>query len=223
MKRFLIILLTLIMVLCVTACGKDDNVRGSYEGGTPGATQAPASTDNSFAIGGVQANKYVNTFVGLSCTLGSEWTYMTDAEIRQNNEAALGMLGDDYAEAIQNATTFTDMMAVHQNQTDTVSITFEKLTGTGLLMTEEQYANASSDALKGALSSMGIDNVTTSIGKMTFAGKEHAYIDVSGIGYGIPVFERLVLVKCSNYMVSVATCTWQNNTCTDILAKFQAE
>ncbi len=224
MKRVVSFVLMIVMVFCVTACGKDADIRGTYEEGTPGISAAPSATPdgNSFNVGSVKANKYVNKFVGISCELGSEWTYMTDEEIQENNENTLGLLGDDYAEQIQNAATFIDMMATHQNQMNTVNVTFEKLVGVNALLTVEGYIDASVESLKSALSSMGIKNVQSSTGKMNFAGKEQTYLDITGNINGIAMYERMVVVKCYNYMVLITVCTWQTNTCQDILNKFQA-
>ena len=225
MKRVIAFVLMVAMVLCVTACGKDANIRGTYEEATPESSLAPSTTPEgeSFNVGSVKANKYVNKFVGISCELGSEWTYMTDEQIQKNNEAVLGLIGDDYVELLQNATSFMDMMATHQNQTDTVNVTFEKLTGVNALLSVEKYIEASVEPLKDALSSMGINNVQSSTGKMNFAGEEQHYVDITGEFNGVAVYERLVMMKCSNYMVMVGACTWGTNTCQDILNKFQAE
>ena len=221
MKKLIALTLALLLALSLTAC-KDPDIRGEYVGDPTTATNSTTPTENAFDIGKVEANKYVNKFVGISCELGTDWTYMTDAEIRKNKEAALGAMGDDYAEAIENATTFTDMMATHKNQTDTVNITFEKLTGVNTLMSEEKYAEASKDSLKGALESMGMTNVVITTGTAPFAGKDHSYVAVSAQYSGIPVYERMAVVKSSNYMVVIVACTWQTDTCLDILNTFKA-
>ena len=216
MKKFAAVVLAIAMMFCMAACDKDRDIRGSHEE----TTDAP---DKSFDVGSVQSNKYVNKFVGISCELGSEWTYLTDEQIRENNETTLGLIGDDYAELIQSADTFTDMMATHQNQTDTVNITFEKLKGANALLSVDRYIELSLDSMKDALSSIGLKNLQTSIGTMTFAGQEQQYVEISGTYFGISMYEQMVVVKCEGYMVLITVCTWQTNTCSDILAKFQAE
>ena len=224
MKKLFVFILMLTLAFSLVACKEPSDIRGEYEGGNPttAPTTAPTAPTQSFDTGRVNANKYTNKFAGISVELGADWIFMTDEQIRQNNEQALGMMGDAYEEALKNATTFTDMMATKSNGTDTVNITFEKLTGTNLLMTEEQYANISKNSLKGALESMGMAEVTLTSGTAPFAGKGHTYIAVSAKYSGIPVYERLTVVKCGNYMVVVAACTWQTDTCKEILDTFQA-
>ena len=114
------------------------------------------------------------------------------------------------------------MMATHSNQMDTITVGFEKLTGTNKLMTEASYLEATKDLTKGALESMGMTNVTITIGEAPFAGKNHSYAAISAQFNGIDVFERLVTLKCSDYMVIITVCTWQNDTCLEILNNFKA-
>lgn len=220
MKKLFVFALTIVLSLSLIACKEPSDIRGEYEGSTP--TTAPTAPTQTFDTGRVNANKYTNKFAGISVELGADWTFMTDEQIRQNNEQALGMLGDKYEEALKNAATFTDMMATKANGTDTVNITFEKLTGTYVLMTETQYADVSKNSLKSALESMGMTDVTLTSGTAPFAGKDHAYIAVSAKYTGIPVYERLAVVKCGNYMVVVAACTWQTDTCKAVLDAFKA-
>ena len=173
-------------------------------------------------VGTSKNNTYKNTFAGITCTLGSDWTFMTDAEIKANNELTMDMMGDNYAEAIKNATYFTDMMATHTNGMDTINVVFEKLTGVNQSLTEEQYANLCKDSTKGALESMGMTKVTITVEKGIFAGEEHNFLAISGEFSGVPVYERLVVLRCGSYAVSVTACTWYADTCKTILDSFKA-
>lgn len=221
MKKVLAFVLMLTMVFCVSACDKDSDVRGTYEGGVS-ATPSDSLDGGSFDIGSVSANKYVNEFAGISCELGSVWTFLTDEQIKQNNEDTLGLLGDDYIEQLKNADTFTDMMAKHQNQTDTLNITFEKLKGANALLSEERYIELSADSVEQAFESLGFSNLSTSSSKVDFAGKERHCLDITGEYSGITMYEKMVVMKCDNYMVLITACTWQTNTCQDVLNMFTA-
>ena len=215
MKRLAVFLLAVILIVSFTACKKPSDVRGEYEGGDP------TTATQEFDTGRVSANKYTNQFAGITIELGADWTFMTDEQIRQNNEAALGILDEKYEEAIKKATTFTDMMATNANGTDTVGVTFEKLTGANLLLSEQEYMNISKNSLKGALESMGMTDVTLTDGTAPFAGKNHPYIAVSAKYSGIAVYERLAVVKCGEYIVVITACTWQTDSCKTILDAFK--
>lgn len=219
MKKLIALVLALLLVFGMTACQDTGNIRGDI---TSDSNSTEGSSEKEFSTGKVSANKYVNTFAGISCQLGSQWKFMTDAEIEKNNKDALGLVGDNYAELMKNANTFTDMMATHSNQTDTVNIIFEKLTGTNAVMTEEKYVELSKDSLKGALESMGMTKVTTTTGKANFAGKEHPFVAVAAEYNGTAVYERIAVVKCSGYMVVVTACTWKTDGCKAVLDQFKA-
>ena len=114
------------------------------------------------------------------------------------------------------------MMATHSNKTDTVNITFEKLTGTNLTLSEDKYIEITKDSLKSGLESMGMQNVTLTTGKGDLAGNKHPYIAISAQYSGIPVYEKLFAVKKENYVAVIVACTWQTNGCDSILNLFEA-
>ena len=241
MKKLLAILLALVMVLGMVACTADndeDDVRGEVSSNkdkddktdkTDDADKNDADkgnaekpSENEFDTGKLNANKYTNSFVGISCDLGSDWVFLTEAEIRQVNETTIGILGDDYEEALKNANVFTDMMATHVNNRDTLNVTFEKLAGVNLALTEEQYAELSTDSMKAALETAGMTNVVVTTGNASFAGADHVYIAVSAQYNGDAVYERVAVMKCQNYIVLITACTWQTDTCETILDMFKA-
>ena len=56
-------------------------------------------------------------------------------------------------------------------------------------------------------------NVTVTSGKMVFAGQQHTYIAASGQINGVMLYERMVVVKCQNYVVMItATSAYTNST-----------
>ncbi len=183
---------------------------------------AEGPSEKEFDIGKLVANKYTNSFAGISCELSSDWKVLTEAEIRQVNETTIDILGDNYEEALRNANVFTDMMATHVNGMDTVNVTFEKLTGVNLALTEEQYVELSKDFTKSGLEAAGMTNVVVTTGEAAFAGADHVCITISAQFNGIAVYERIAVVKCQNYMVLIAACTWQTDTCKTVLDMFKA-
>ena len=223
MKKLFVFVLTLAMVFGLAACKEPANIRGEYEGGDPTkATAASTEPTEAVSAGRVNANKYTNTFAGITCELGADWTFKTDEEIRQTNETTLGILGEEYEELLKTVTTFTDMYATHSNGTDTVNIIFEKMSGVNRLLTEEKYVEISKDTTKGALESAGMTNVTLTVGKDNFAGEEHAYMDVAAEYMGVALYERMIVLRCGDYAVVVTACTWNTDTCEAILDNFKA-
>jgi hypothetical protein len=90
----------------------------------PACTPAP---EPEFTLGTVEGNVYENTFIGIGCTLGSDWTYYSDEKIREINNAAASLAGEEFRQMMANATVVYDMYAAHSNQINTVVVNLEKV------------------------------------------------------------------------------------------------
>jgi len=238
MKKLIALLLVLVLALSLAACGGNDDIRGKTESNKDDAketTSAASSTDgsgnteskptnkeNQFNTGSVKTNKYTNDFAGIQLELDSNWTFLTDAEIEEQNKQAMGLVGDDYKELMKNANSFTDMQAAHSNGTDSINVGFEKIPVAYANMTEEEYVSMQTDDLKGGLESMGFTNVVVTTSKAQFAGKEHACVDVSCQINGVAFFERMAIVKCQGYMVTVTAGAAGTNITKNMLDAFKA-
>lgn len=181
-----------------------------------------SSEKTSFALGTVKDGKYINRFAKISCELGSDWVFLSDEQIRENNKLALDLRDKNYVEQLKNVETFTDMLATNVNQMDTVVVTFEKLSGVYRNFTEQEYLSKSKTSTKNALKSIGLENVVLSIGKSKFAGVKRYHHNISAKYNDIPVYYQIVNVKCEDYMAVIVACTWQTNSCDEILNCFKA-
>jgi len=227
MKKLLALLLALVMLLSLAACGSSDDdeedIRGSVSSDKDKDKDKDKDDDkkDEVEIGTTKNNTYKNEFAGIKCTLDSDWTFLTDEEIKANNETTYGLLGSQYEEAIKNASVFMDMMAQHSNGMDSVNVTIEKLSGIAASYTETEYAEASKSVKKSAFEQLGMKNVTLAVEEGTFLGEDHIIMNISGTYSGRTMYEKLALVKCGNYMVLVTACTWGENGCQDILDQFK--
>ena len=88
MKRVLALALAAMMLFALAACGEDT--------ATP-TTTAPAA-GSSLELGKVNGLTWENEFIGLGCTLTSDWTFKTDEEIRQLNNIVEDALDADLAD-----------------------------------------------------------------------------------------------------------------------------
>ena len=214
MKRFFALLLALAMVLSLAACGNDaepvetflllEVTDNPFE--TTGAIAAE-ETDDEFSAGSSVDHTYKSAFIGIQCFLDLDWTFMSDAEIS--------------AENLPNATVRYDMMANHSNNLDSVSVVLEKLSAADRAITAEEYLTAAKDPTVEALSAVEITVNSAEIVKIRFAGEEHTALAIAGNYVGYPIYEYLVAIKCGSYMACVTVCTWDTNTCMDILNQFQ--
>ena len=229
-KKWGALLLAAALLLTMSACSGGKSIRGNV---TPMETTAPAqttapettvpeTTEPAFAVGSSSGNRYENTFLGIGCKLDENWTFLSDEQIRENNAAAADMMAEEYQELVAESSVVYDMMANHQNEVDTLSLNMEKLSGAAKLVTEEQYAQLSLEGLEGSLSSMGIENIQTSVEQISFAGGTHACIRLEGEYSGVKVYESLVCFKRGGYMALACACTWMEDGTQAILDSFYA-
>lgn len=69
MKRAVGLLLALVLVLSMAACGKKDGDGGDSQSG--------------FQRGTIENGIYTNTFVGIGCELSDDWTYYSDEQLAE--------------------------------------------------------------------------------------------------------------------------------------------
>lgn len=225
-KRIFAGILALCMAAaCFAGCVKSESsVRGTVtkdQKETQPETTVPETTAGpELSLGSTSGNRWENEFIGIGCKLDENWIFMSDEEIRQNNQLANDLVGDEYKEALESADVIYDMMASHANGTDTVSASMEKLSGAALLINEETYIELSKESLEGTIISMGVENVQTTAEEITFAGESHYGIRLEGEYSGIKIYETLIAVKCSGYMACVTVCTWVEDGTQEILDCF---
>ena len=225
-KKWSALALACALVVTMSACsgGSTDSIRGSVTPAQTTATETtvPETAEPSFAVGSSSGNRYENAFLGIGCTLDENWIFLTDEQIRENNIDASDMMDEEYQQILENASVVYDMMATNVNEVDTVCLNMEKLSGAAKLITEEQYAQLSLENLEGSLSSVGVENIQTSIESISFAGGTHTCVRVEGEYSGLGVYESMVCYKRGGYVAVVVACTWLEDGTQAILDCFYA-
>jgi len=211
MKKLFCILLVTLMLLGLCACSK----------GNIGDSFIPTPTEPEFSLGSSSNNTYKNDFIGLSCTLPSEWVFLTDEEILELNDLVGDMAGDQIKEALENATVIYDMYATANGGLNSVNVTMEKLNVVqSASYTPKSYMEAQFDALKSALENMGCSNVNIRYEKIVVDGKTFDGAKVTASISGVPFYETLFCFKQDRYMVNVAIGAAQTDNTAEILACF---
>lgn len=181
MKRFLIIILSAIMLISLPAC-----------------TPAP---EPEFTLGTVNGSVYENTFIGIGCDLGSEWTYYSDEQIREQNNAAADLAGEDYKQMMLNSTIVYDMFAVHSNQVNTIVVNLEKVSSVQLAaLNYKSYFEEAVPGLKQSLGNMGFVNITHSIGSVKIGSTDFTCLDVVSELGSFKMYQTLIAIKCNGYI-----------------------
>ena len=108
MKKFLCLFLAVVLLASLCGCfggnGTDD-VRGDI------ASESTIQNENEpeFSLGKATSNTYNNDFLGISCTLPTEWAFYTDEQILELNNIVGTIVDEDIAERLKNANTIYDI------------------------------------------------------------------------------------------------------------------
>ena len=187
MKRLVLFILSAIMLISLPAC-----------------SFLTAPPEPEFTLGTVNGNVYENAFIGIGCTLGSEWTFFSDEQIKQQNNVAADLAGEEYQEMMEKATIVYDMFASHSNQINTVVVNLEKVDKLQLATLDyESYFESAVAPIKQSLGNMGFTNITHSIGKAKIDSAEFSCLNVISELGELKMYQTIVAIKCNGYLASV--------------------
>lgn len=236
MKKLLAMLMAFALLLTFAACSAPDeeDVRGTV---TPPDTMVPdtttgaeattntpeATTEKEFALGTSSGASYESSFIGIGCTLSSDWVFYTDEQIMELNNATQEMLDEEYAEMVANSATVYDAMAVNNSDSSSLNIVLEKSTAVVVALADiDQILEAQLPVLSDALGSMGLTITSTELVDATIAGMALRGAKITGNISGINFYEIVVPIKCGSYLAYVTVATYVEDNTQTILDQFYA-
>lgn len=217
MKKLLALLLCLALVLSFAACSPvtNDDVRGSV-------TQKPSvnnsdATDSTpdedapeFSIGVNTGNKWENSYLGLGCELGEEFTFYDNdeqiEELNRNTMASLGeSLGEDYLESIKDLDFFYDMYVTTEDASSTINVMIENHTALELVgFDAKKTLEQNLPSLKTSYEGMGYENVQVSLTSVTLAGKAFPAAKLTAEINGLTATAYSAMGRVGNHLYSIA-------------------
>lgn len=210
MKKFLCLFLAIILTFGLCACGGNGNVRGEIEGG-----DGP-----EFSLGDTVSNTYKNDFLGISCTLPSEWVFYTDEQILQMNNIVGEVIDDKVAEQLKDANIIYDMFA--QTSTgNSINVNMEKLSALQVLsLNIKNTLEAQIDTIKQSYQKMGYSNVNVGYQKVTVDGKEFDGLRLTASIQGINFYLYVFTFLKGNYLANVTVSAVQTDSTNTVLGYF---
>ena len=167
------------------------------------AEEAEETYEAEEMIGEKSGNSYANETFGIRAEFPDNWTVLDDEQTAQ----MLGLVADnfsevDLAEQLRESGSLYDLYAMTVDQSgDNVNVVIEDLgVVNGIIIDEKKYLEIAEDQLETTFAQMGMTDVTLDKGTYSFAGKDHVSVLISGNYNGVPVYERMVLLKTGNYM-----------------------
>ncbi|MBQ5522416.1 MAG: hypothetical protein IIT86_06360, partial [Oscillospiraceae bacterium] len=127
------------------------------------------------------------------------------------------------AAQLRDAGTACDLYAVALDDSgDNVNIQLEDL---GLLygavLTPKQYAEIALPQLKPALEQAGFQHVQIEMEDYEFAGRDRVSLLVTGDVNGVPVYERMILIKGGQYMGAITAFSLDLSRIDELFARFE--
>ncbi len=230
MKKLLALLMILVMLFSFAGCGEEKDVRGEQTDNTKSDVVSEDETDSQdeeteseaeFSMGSVAGLKYENKFIGIGCNLPEGWSFYTDEQIKELNNVAIDMAGEEYEEMIKDASIVYDMYAESSNQMDNINVNLEK--GTALQFAAfdvvENYKAIASTVIS-SYENMGYTNCEYEISEVTIDGKKFDCMNFTAEISGLTMNQTMISIKCSNnYVANIAVTSAENNVA-DILNAF---
>lgn len=177
------------------------------------------------ALGEKSGNTYYSELLGLEATLPDSWYIFSAEETAQ----VMGILADGFddaavADALRKSGTACDLYAMDMmTGTDNMNIQLEDLGKLyGSFLTPEQYAQIAIPQLEPALSKIGFQNIEITTENYEMAGSERYSIVVSAEVNGVPVYERMILIKAGQYMGCITMFSLQLSSIDAVFACFRA-
>ncbi|MBQ8539641.1 MAG: hypothetical protein IJ433_08320 [Ruminococcus sp.] len=213
MKKLLALLLSVMMIFSVTACGSttsEDEIRGEQK-----------TSEEAYSAGSVDGLKYESTFIGIGCNLPENWSFYTDEQIRELNNVTTDAAGEEYEKLMQDAQLVYDMYAVNNNNVDSINVNLEKVDSVTLLALDmKDYYEHSVDSIETAYTNMGATNFDYTIGKVTIDGEEFDSLDVVAEINGTKLYQTAFAKKCSGYVANITITSIDEATVKSILDSF---
>ena len=227
MKKLLICLLACVLILAMAGCAADQTggngttaTHPNTNASTPSdpsteptvpSQPAPSQSDPSgeLSLGVITGTKYENTFIGIGFDLPEGWSFYTDEQIKELNNIAGELAGQDYLDALKNATVIYDMMAASATQTDNIIVNLEKATSAQLnSLNLASNFEASFSLIKSSLENMGYQNVTHEVVTLTIDGQDFTAMNISATISGVTMYQTSIAIKCSGYLASLSVTTF---------------
>ncbi len=226
MKKIIGFLLLFMLIFTVCGCQNNDiDVRGKYENDTTNVSSDISSDTNSsteeFSLGNIAGNVYKNDFIGISYKLDKNWTFYNEEQIKELNNIAVDMAGDEFKESVKNATIVYDMYATDSDQLDNININLEKVSNSKLLLLNivENMKKLIPD-IKDAFRNMGYENINCEIINVEVDGKTLDALHTTSEINGVNVYQTLFQKKCNGYLASIAITTVFEDTISNLIDNF---
>ena len=226
MKKWIAMLLVLVMVLSLAACGKEAPA-GKVEA-APETTET-ADAGKPVTLGRIEGGVYTNDYIGIGCELDSTWTFYTAEELQElPNQVGELMQDTEYADA--HLRQITDMMAENVDAMVNMNVQYTKMTLQERLaylkMNDEALVDMileDRDSMAAAYAQAGIEDAILEKTTVNFLGQERCAIRTVATIQGYPYYMLQVFeYGLGQYGVTITFSSFFEDNTTSMLDLFYA-
>ena len=207
-----------VMLFSMAACDFPitEDVRGSVSN--------DQNDETKVSLGETKDNCYRNDFLGLSCTLPSEWVFYTEEEILELNDIVKDAVDEDVADKLENANIIYDMYASNPNDYSSVNVNMEKYSAVQIAsLNLKTVLESQFETIIDTYENMGYTNVQIEYEKISVDGKE---FDGAVITADIADYEFSSVVFCfkkGRYLANVTVGALSTEALESILGCFTVD
>lgn len=225
MKRIIALLLALMLVFALCACGAKDvsgtvtpdeteNVKGNVE------SEGSGEPEMGNTVGGT----YKSEFLGIGLTLDSNWTYATKDELLAQIDLTADAFDDeDIQGQIKNANMFYDMLAASNDGYANMNIVVQNVGVLyGKVLDEDTYIKMNVEQMPGQLAAAGMEVQSCEAGTIEFAGETRNTIVLHSISSGVDVYQICIIMKIDSYFANITVTSYVEDITADLAAMFYA-
>ena len=212
MKKLLALMLALALTLSLAACSVKINPTDD------GADKTEPSSGNIwkedlFHFGTVNGSDYENDLLGYGCALEG-WTFADADMIAQLNQIGKDLLTEDVQEAFEKTGAIMDMFAQTEDGLQNINIQFQDMNVLySMLLSADKLVDMTIPQLPATLEGAGYENINIEKTTVSLGGDEHPAISIVSEIYGVPTYQKEVVVVRKGYAIFIAvTSMLEDNT-----------
>ena len=218
MKKFLFLFVSIVMMLNICGCTNtfdEKDVRGEIvdensNQNTNDTENIENTEDAEFLLGKTKNNKYENDFLGISCTLPSDWVFYTEEQILALNNIAFDYFDEETSEILKNATIIYDMYATNMRDGSNMNINLEKLNAIQLKNLDiKQVLESQIDRLKTGLQNMGYTDINIEYEIVNVDDRLIDGLKITGKISNADYYGYTLSFKKGNYLANISIFSFQ--------------
>lgn len=211
MKKALALLLCVVLLFSISACGGETDIRGEQ-------TEIASGDEKEFELGQTAGLKYENDFVGIGCNLESGWSFYTDEQIRELNNQTMDIGTEEYKELMESANMVFDMQAVSGDGTSNINVVLEKASALALATYDFKATYEKNfSVVKESFENMGFTDYTYEFMDLEIDGKTITGVKNIASATDVTMYQKQFVVKCNGYTAAITVTSMNKDTTDDIL------